>query len=81
MNYIFNLIGKAHTLFVILLNKLKKFLIVNCEILDILSQKHQDWYNMARSFGLSDDDSNEIVQEMYIRIYEYTKDIKIAFNI
>ena len=81
MNYIFNLIGKAHTLFVILLNKLKKFLIVNCEILDILSQKHQDWYNMARSFGLSDDDSNEIVQEMYIRIYEYTKDIKkIMYN-
>jgi len=54
---------------------------VNCEILDILSQKHQDWFNMAKSFGLSDDDANEIVQEMYVRIYEYTKDIKkIMYN-
>tara|TARA_Y100000592_G_scaffold23342_2_gene36246 strand:- start:2896 stop:3420 length:525 start_codon:yes stop_codon:yes gene_type:complete len=36
---------------------------------------------MAKSFGLSDDDANEIVQEMYVRIYEYTKDIKkIMYN-
>jgi len=68
-------------MFVILLNKLKRFLIVNCEILDILSKKHQDWYNMAKSFGLSDDDANEIVQEMYIRLYDYTKNIKkIMYN-
>jgi len=54
---------------------------VNCEILDILSKKHQDWYNMAKSFGLSDDDANEIVQEMYIRLYDYTKNIKkIMYN-
>jgi len=54
---------------------------VNCEILDILSHKHQDWYNMAKSFGLSNDDANEIVQEMYVRIYDYTKDIKkIMYN-
>jgi len=54
---------------------------VNCEILDILSNKHQDWFNMAKSFGLSNDDANEIVQEMYIRIYDYTKDIKkIMYN-
>ena len=68
-------------MFVILLNKLKRFLIVSCEILDILSKKHQDWYNMARSFDLSHDDANEIVQEMYIRLYDYTKDIKkIMYN-
>jgi len=68
-------------MFVTLLNKLKRYCIVNCEILDILSQKHQDWFNMAKSFGLSDDDANEIVQEMYVRIYEYTKDIKkIMYN-
>jgi len=54
---------------------------VNCEILDILSNKHQDWFNMAKSFGLSNDDANEIVQEMYMRIYDYTKDIKkIMYN-
>ena len=54
---------------------------MNCEILDILSNKHQDWFNMAKSFGLSNDDANEIVQEMYIRIYDYTKDIKkIMYN-
>jgi|TARA_R100001163_G_C4935038_1_gene109291 DNA-directed RNA polymerase specialized sigma24 family protein len=36
---------------------------------------------MAKSFGLSNDDANEIVQEMYIRIYDYTKDIKkIMYN-
>ena len=81
MNYNFNLIGKVVTLFVIQLNKLKRYFIVNCEILDILSHKHQDWYNMAKSFGLSNDDANEIVQEMYVRIYDYTKDIKkIMYN-
>tara|TARA_R100001460_G_scaffold24782_4_gene49714 strand:- start:323 stop:847 length:525 start_codon:yes stop_codon:yes gene_type:complete len=36
---------------------------------------------MAKSFGLSNDDANEIVQEMYVRIYDYTKDIKkIMYN-
>tara|TARA_R100000742_G_C4279306_1_gene103516 strand:+ start:547 stop:1071 length:525 start_codon:yes stop_codon:yes gene_type:complete len=36
---------------------------------------------MAKSFGLSDDDANEIVQEMYIRLYDYTKNIKkIMYN-
>ncbi len=81
MNYNLNQIGKAVIMFVTLLNKLKRYCIVNCEILDILSQKHQDWFNMAKSFGLSDDDANEIVQEMYVRIYEYTKDIKkIMYN-
>tara|TARA_R100001443_G_scaffold26751_2_gene40076 strand:- start:1572 stop:2096 length:525 start_codon:yes stop_codon:yes gene_type:complete len=36
---------------------------------------------MAKSFGLSNDDANEIVQEMYMRIYDYTKDIKkIMYN-
>jgi len=36
---------------------------------------------MAKSFGLSDDDANEIVQEMYIRVHDYTRDIKkIMYN-
>lgn len=80
-NYNLNLIGKAHILFVTLMNKLKPYLIVDCKILKILSQKHQDWFNMAKSFGLTNDEANEIVQEMYIRIYDYTKDIKkIMYN-
>ena len=63
------------------MNKLKPYLIVDCKILVILAQKHQDWFNMAKSFGLTNDEANEIVQEMYIRIYDYTKDIKkIMYN-
>jgi|TARA_R100000988_G_scaffold99935_2_gene69786 DNA-directed RNA polymerase specialized sigma24 family protein len=60
---------------------LKTFYFVSCKILNILSNKHQDWFNMAKSFGLSDDDANEIVQEMYIRVHDYTRDIKkIMYN-
>ena len=44
-------------------------------ILDILATKHNDWIKMASSFKLNKNDSNELVQEMYIRMYDYTKDI------
>lgn len=54
---------------------------MDCKILEVLSKKQKDWFNMAKSFGLTNDEANEIVQEMYIRIYEYTKDIKkIMYN-
>jgi len=36
---------------------------------------------MAKSFNLSDNDANEIVQEMYLRLYNYTKSVdKIMYN-
>lgn len=51
------------------------------KIIHILSERHNEWIKMAKSFGLSDDDANEIVQEMYLRLYDYTRDVeKIMYN-
>ena len=51
------------------------------KILDILAKRHNEWLNMAKSFKLNDSDANELVQEMYLRMYDYTKDIKrIMYN-
>tara|TARA_R110000787_G_scaffold105550_1_gene212955 strand:- start:307 stop:894 length:588 start_codon:yes stop_codon:yes gene_type:complete len=51
------------------------------KIIHILSKRHKEWIKMAKSFKLSDDNANEIVQEMYLRLYDYTKDIeKIMYN-
>jgi len=50
-------------------------------VLDVLAEKHEDWMNMARSFGLSNDDAGEIVQGMYLKMNEYIKDVdKIMYN-
>ena len=36
---------------------------------------------MASSFKINNEDANEIVQEMYIRMHDYTKDIeRIMYN-
>jgi len=54
---------------------------MSSKILDILAERHKEWLNMAKSFKLDDDDSNELVQNMYIRMYDYTKDVKrIMYN-
>tara|TARA_R110002167_G_scaffold286811_5_gene491748 strand:- start:139 stop:714 length:576 start_codon:yes stop_codon:yes gene_type:complete len=54
---------------------------MSVEILNILSKRHKEWIKMAKSFNLSDNDANEIVQEMYLRLYNYTKSIdKIMYN-
>lgn len=46
-----------------------------------MADKHEDWLNMAKSFGLSTDDSNELVQQMYVRVYGYVDNIdKILYN-
>ena len=37
-------------------------------VLQVLAERHNDWIRMASSFGLSDYDVEEIVQERYIRI-------------
>lgn len=51
------------------------------KILNILSKRHNEWIKMAKSFNLSDNDANEIVQEMYLRLYDYTKNVeKIMYN-
>lgn len=46
----------------------------NDQLLTLLSTKQKDWIKMARSFGLDQDDANDIVQEMYIRIHSSVKD-------
>ena len=35
------------------------------EIIEVLSKRHDEWIKIAKSFKISDDDANEIVQEMY----------------
>lgn len=50
-------------------------------VIDILADKHQDWFAMAKSFGVSDDEANELVQQMYVRINDYVDDPKkILYN-
>ena len=49
---------------------------MNSKILDILAKRHNEWLNMAKSFKLDTNDANELVQDMYIRMYDYTKDVK-----
>ena len=51
------------------------YLKMKTNILEILATKHNDWIKMASSFKLNKNDANELVQEMYIRMYDYTKDI------
>ena len=45
-------------------------------LLELLSDKHNDWLNMAKSFSdnMSVEDSNDLVQDMYIKIHKYVKD-------
>ena len=74
----FNLIGKVHTLCVILMSKLYLLLM---RVIDLLAQKNDDWIRMAKSFKITDDQANEIVQEMYLRINDYVKDVnKIMYD-
>ena len=50
-------------------------------VIDLLAQKHNDWIRMAKSFKVTEDQANEIVQEMYLRITDYVKDAKkIMYN-
>lgn len=51
------------------------------QVIDILADKHKDWFFMAKSFGVSDDEANELVQQMYIRVSDYVSDVKkIMYN-
>ncbi len=57
------------------------YLKMNSNILDILSKRHTEWLNMAKSFKLDNNDANELVQNMYLRMHDYTKDVKrIMYN-
>jgi len=44
-------------------------------VLEVLAKKNDDWLNMARSFKLSNDESYELVQGMYMKMHEYVDDV------
>ena len=57
------------------------YLKMSSNILNILSKRHTEWLNMAKSFKLDNNDANELVQNMYLRMHDYTKDVKrIMYN-
>jgi hypothetical protein len=51
-------------------------------LLDILSEKHSTWIKYIVSFGCKIDIAEDFVQEMYIKIYNYSqrKDNDLMFN-
>lgn len=44
-------------------------------VLEVLSEKHDDWIHMAMSLGICRDDAHELVSRMYINMYSYVKDV------
>lgn len=51
-------------------------------ILEILSEKHITWLKYIKSFGCREDIAEDYVQEMYIKIYNYSqkKDNDLMYN-
>lgn len=50
-------------------------------LLELLALKHKDWIRMVKSFGCPAHLSEDIVQEMYLRMYKYVgKPERIMFN-
>jgi DNA-directed RNA polymerase specialized sigma24 family protein len=51
-------------------------------ILDVLAEKHNTWIKYILSFGCSKDIAEDFVQEMYIKIYNYSqkKDNDLMYN-
>ena len=50
-------------------------------LLELLAQKHQDWIRMVHSFGCPAHLSEDIVQEMYLRMHKYvSKPERIMYN-
>ena len=43
------------------------------EILDKLAEKHKDWLRIVQSFGCDVSTSNDLVQDMYIKVYEWSE--------
>lgn len=41
--------------------------------LSLLAEKHKDWIRVVKSFGCNSDTSEDIVQEMYIKIHNLLK--------
>lgn len=51
------------------------------QLLEKLANKYDDWIRMAQSFGITKEQAEELVQEMFIRIFDYVKEPeKILYN-
>lgn len=42
-------------------------------LLELLFEKHKTWINYVVSFGSSKDEAEDFVQDMYIKIYDYSQ--------
>ena len=50
-------------------------------ILEILSKRHDEWIRMAMSFGADRDSAQDLVQDMYLRMYKYVENPeRIMYN-
>jgi RNA polymerase sigma factor (sigma-70 family) len=50
------------------------------KLLDKLAERDADWLRMAQSFGLEEDSARELVQEMYVHLYNKTTYDKIKYG-
>ena len=50
------------------------------KLLEKLSERDADWMRMAQSFGLTKEWARELVQEMYLKLYEKTTYEKIKYG-
>jgi RNA polymerase sigma factor (sigma-70 family) len=49
-------------------------------LLDKLAERDSDWIRMAQSFGLTIDSARELVQDMYVKLYDKTTLDKIKYG-
>lgn len=54
------------------------FFLYICFMLELLSKHHNEWIKMARSIGTNN--PSDLVQDMYIRLYDYSNIEKITNN-
>lgn len=52
------------------------------DILSLLAAKHTDWINVCRSFGASKELAEDVVQDMYIKLYTWSQknDRSLMYN-
>lgn len=50
------------------------------KLLDKLAERDADWLRMSQSFGLEEDSARELVQEMYVHLYNKTTYDKIKYG-
>ena len=50
------------------------------KLLELLAARHNDWLNMAYSFGLCTEDAEDLVQDMYVKMYDFSSAERIQYN-